>query len=641
MSGSAPLPAHVLDAFRLRFGHTILERYGMSESLMIMSNPYEGDRRAGTVGIPLPGVSARLADEHDAPVRDGGVGEVHVQGPAVFREYWRRADASASAFTSDGWFRTGDLAVRSADGYYTLRGRRGDMIISGGFNIYPREIEELLLEDARVREVAVVGVAGRGPRRGADRVRRGGRRAGCGGVDGALSAQLASFKTPARLRARGRAAAHRAGQGSEASAAEVAPRVSAAALALIAFLIAIALSMTTRVNVGLLAIALAWAIGVYAAHLSAETLIAGFPSGLFLTLAGVTLLFAVAKSNGTLDLVAGQAARAGARQRRAAPDRFLRAGVRAVRHRAGRHRERRARRADRDARRHAGGRAQPAQRDHGRHRSERGQPVAHQRGRRDGQHLDGAASGSPAPSGRCAGATFVVHLLVAIGAYFLFGGARLYRTGRSADATTEAPRFERPHWITIGVTMAWMWAVILFRVNVGLAAFAAATLLILARVVDERDAIRRIPLDIIVMVTGVTMLIGVLEKTGGMDLFTGMIARISSPATLNGVIAFVTGLISTYSSTSGVVLPAFLPMVPGLVREVGGGDPLAVALSINVGSALVDVSPLSTLGALCVATVQDPVEARDLFRKLLIWGFSMAVVGAILCQLLAGPFARL
>ena len=102
-----------------------------------------------------------------------------------------------------------------------------------------------------------------------------------------------------------------------------------------------------------------------------------------------------------------------------------------------------------------------------------------------------------------------------------------------------------------------------------------------------------------------------LETTGGMDLFTGMIARVASPATINGVIAFVTGVISTYSSTSGVVLPAFVPMVPGLVRQVGGGDPLAVTLSINVGSALVDVSPLSTLGALCVATVVDPVAARD------------------------------
>ena len=124
---------------------------------MIMSNPYDGERRAGTVGPPLPGVSARLMNDGGEATGDDEVGEVEVRSPHLFAEYWRRPDATAAAF-HDGWFRTGDLAVRSADGYYTLRGRRGDLIISGGFNIYPREIEELLLEDPRVREVAVVGV---------------------------------------------------------------------------------------------------------------------------------------------------------------------------------------------------------------------------------------------------------------------------------------------------------------------------------------------------------------------------------------------------------------------------------------------------------------------------------------------------
>jgi hypothetical protein len=119
-----------------------------------------------------------------------------------------------------------------------------------------------------------------------------------------------------------------------------------------------------------------------------------------------------------------------------------------------------------------------------------------------------------------------------------------------------------------------------------------------------------------------------------------MLARLATPVSLNGVIAFVTGLISSWSSTSGVVLPTFLPAVPGLVAKVGGGDPLAVALSINVGGSLVDVSPLSTLGALCVATVADPVEAKVLFRQLLVWGLSMSIVGALLCQLLAGVLAR-
>jgi malonyl-CoA/methylmalonyl-CoA synthetase len=103
----------------------------------------------------------RLVDTDDQPLVEGNedVGEVQVRSPALCAGYWRRAEATASAFTPDGWFRTGDLAVRSADGYYTLRGRRGDMIISGGFNIYPREIEELLLEDPLVREAAVVGAA--------------------------------------------------------------------------------------------------------------------------------------------------------------------------------------------------------------------------------------------------------------------------------------------------------------------------------------------------------------------------------------------------------------------------------------------------------------------------------------------------
>ena len=157
VSGSAPLPSHVHAAFRARFGHTILERYGMSEALMIMSNPYDGERRAGTVGPPLDHVSARIAGEGGEILGDDEVGEVEIRSASLFAGYWRRPDATAAAF-HDGWFRTGDLAVRSSDGYYTLRGRRGDLIISGGFNIYPREIEETLVEDSRVLEAAVVGV---------------------------------------------------------------------------------------------------------------------------------------------------------------------------------------------------------------------------------------------------------------------------------------------------------------------------------------------------------------------------------------------------------------------------------------------------------------------------------------------------
>ena len=155
VSGSAPLPAHVLEAFRERFGHTILERYGMSETLMLTSNLVEGERRAGTVGYPLPGVSLSVRTQ-GARGATGEVGEVWVKGPAVFSGYWRNADATAAAF-HDGWFATGDLGQIDSSGCLTLRGRATELIISGGFNIYPREIEEVLLEQDGVREAAVVG----------------------------------------------------------------------------------------------------------------------------------------------------------------------------------------------------------------------------------------------------------------------------------------------------------------------------------------------------------------------------------------------------------------------------------------------------------------------------------------------------
>ena len=155
VSGSAPLPAAVLERFETLFHHRILERYGMSETVMNLSNPYVGERRAGTVGLPLPGISIRLLDAGGNPVPDGETGEVHLRGPNVFRGYWKRDDITRSVFV-DGFFRTGDLAVRSSDGYYTLCGRKSDLIISGGFNIYPREIEEFLEEQPEIAEAAVV-----------------------------------------------------------------------------------------------------------------------------------------------------------------------------------------------------------------------------------------------------------------------------------------------------------------------------------------------------------------------------------------------------------------------------------------------------------------------------------------------------
>ena len=243
-------------------------------------------------------------------------------------------------------------------------------------------------------------------------------------------------------------------------------------------------------------------------------------------------------------------------------------------------------------------------------------------------------------------ANLLAHVLVAAVMWALLG-RRARAEGESRQATgdrRQVPHALRrstagsePRWLVI---LGWVVGVLVFKLSLGLSAFAGVALLIALRAVDERQAIARVPWAIVLMVCGVSVLVAVLEATGGMELFTALLAKLASPATINGVIAFITGAISTWSSTSGVVLPAFLPTVPGLVAQVGGGDPLAVALSINVGSSLVDVSPLSTLGALCVAAAAEE-DAGKLFRQLLAFGLSMIVVGAVLCQLLAGWFAGL
>jgi malonyl-CoA/methylmalonyl-CoA synthetase len=194
VSGSAPLPATTFEAFCARFGHAILERYGMTETLMTLSNPCEGERRPGTVGRPLPGVSIRIVDASGSDVVEGETGELLVQGPGVFAGYWRQPEATAASF-HDGWFRTGDLAARAADGYVTLRGRASELILCGGFNVYPREIEDVLLEQPGVREAAVVGVPDE--RRGQRPVAFFAGDASVDALEAACRRQLASFKLPA------------------------------------------------------------------------------------------------------------------------------------------------------------------------------------------------------------------------------------------------------------------------------------------------------------------------------------------------------------------------------------------------------------------------------------------------------------
>ena len=158
VSGSAPLLAATFRDFAARTGHTILERYGMSEAGMITSNPYDGDRRAGTVGKPLPGVALRVAGETGREASTGEAGGIEIRGPNVFAGYFRMPELTASDFTPDGYFKTGDVATRSEDGYVTIVGRSKDIVITGGYNVYPKELELLIDAFAEVSESAVIGL---------------------------------------------------------------------------------------------------------------------------------------------------------------------------------------------------------------------------------------------------------------------------------------------------------------------------------------------------------------------------------------------------------------------------------------------------------------------------------------------------
>lgn len=158
VSGSAPLSPDTFQQFRVRTGHAILERYGMSEAGMITSNPLQGERRGGTVGIPLPGVSVRVADHEEKATPLGEPGAIQVRGDNVFAGYWRNPSKTREEFTADGWFRTGDVGVFDGDGYLSIIGRAKDLVISGGYNVYPKEVELVIDTIPGVSESAVVGV---------------------------------------------------------------------------------------------------------------------------------------------------------------------------------------------------------------------------------------------------------------------------------------------------------------------------------------------------------------------------------------------------------------------------------------------------------------------------------------------------
>jgi len=440
--------------------------------------------------------------------------------------------------------------------------------------------------------------------------------------------------------------------------------VDLAWISLAALLVVIVVSCTTKLNAGYLAIVLAWVIGVFVAPAYGKTIgvkgvLAGFPVDLFLTLVGVTLLFSLAQTNGTLDRVARRGVQSCRGNAGLIPVMFffLAFGLASI---------------------GPGNIAAAALIA----------PMAMAVAERAGisaflmtlMVAHGAVAGalSPlAPTGLIARdrmadigligfgmQSYLYNLLansvVAFAGYFAFGGWRLFsrqfvenqtnsaallplsdRPGEEAAPSVGENGFQSPHRVTL-TAIALLVALVIScklgwgrELHVGMAAFVAAIGLILFRVADEKAAVRTMPWSVILMVCGVTVLTSLLEQTGGMDRMTELVGSVSNQRSVTGIIALVAGLVSVYSSTSGVVLPAFLPMTSGLADHVGG-DALAIASSINVGGHLVDVSPLSTIGALCVASASANIDRRKLFNQVLAWGLSMAVVGAVICYVFFG-----
>ena len=386
--------------------------------------------------------------------------------------------------------------------------------------------------------------------------------------------------------------------------------MSIAWISLVALLAAVTLSMFTKVNVGIVSLALRVDRRRVSRRPAAEQVIGAFPIQLFLTLVGVTLLFGMAHVNGTLERLAARAVRLCYGNAGIIPVMFFLVAL---------------------------GCRRSARATSRRRRCWRRWPWRLAIAPEVPPFLmilmvgNGAQAGalSPfAPTGvivngvmeriGLAGVEWqtyannlFAHLVVTFVAYFVFGGWRLFKRRGHTDGAdvVETEPFDRHHWLTVAVLALLVFVVVAFDMQVGMAALTGATMLSLAGAADEKETIKRMPWNVVLMVCGVTVLIGVLERTQGMDLFTDLLARVSTPATVTGVIAFVTGIVSVYSSTSGVVLPAFLPTVPGLVERLGGGDALAIASAMNVGGHLVDLSPLSTIGALCLAAL-PPTSTR-------------------------------
>ncbi len=413
-------------------------------------------------------------------------------------------------------------------------------------------------------------------------------------------------------------------------------------ISLIALLIAIVLSVTTSLNIGTLAMGLALVVGNYIGGAKVSEIIKGYPTSLFILLAGVTYLFAIAQVNGTLEKITRYAIKATGGNVALLPIAFffLALGISAM---------------------------GPGQITTAALMAAPAMLLAEEVGMSPllmalvvGNGAQAGAMSPIAPPGLITsdlaakmgvtGASgvlwlnmFIVHFAVAIIAYVLFGGLKLLRVKDHKQRKTlmaiKIQRFDRAQIFTlVGIAMLIIGSLSIKKFDIGLNAFLIGAVLSLLKAADEGKAIKAMPWGTILMVTGVTVLVQLMSTLGGTDLFAGLMAKISTPFTITMVAGFVAGLISVYGSTTGVILPTFIPLAPVLLEKVGGSPAdmtqlMPLLSSIIVCGFIVDLSPLSTTGAVFLANAGPKADKTRLFRDMLIWGLSMSVVGALISWL--------
>jgi di/tricarboxylate transporter len=407
-------------------------------------------------------------------------------------------------------------------------------------------------------------------------------------------------------------------------------------MSLIALFIAIVISCTTSLNIGTLAIGLSLIVGYYFGGVKLADIVKGYPTSLFIMLAGVTYLFAIAQTNGTLEKISKYAIKAVRGNVALLPIVlfFLAFALSSM---------------------------GPGQITISALLAAPAMLLAEEVGISPllmalvvGNGAQAGAMSPIAPPGIISASILakmgitgvsmvlwmnmlITHVAVSVLAYFLFGGLKLLRLKDTGQRETLRNLQVEPFtmgqiYTIIGVVILILGAVF-FKVDIGMGAFMIGAVLSLIKAVDEGKAIKAMPWGTILMVTGVTVLVQLMSQVGGMDLFASIMAKVSTAYTVTMVAGFVSGLVSAYASTTGVILPAFLPLAPNLLAKVGGTDLMALISSIVVCGFVVDLSPLSTTGAVFIANAGPKADKNRLFRNMLIWGLSMSVVGAIVSWL--------